>query len=427
MQKLRSRTMPRWAPAAGRGRLQCVRVLAGDDARRGRARTSQPGAPAAAPDEPHRVPQRGARPAGRRGRHQRAARRRFHVRLRHIAAALGVSPLLIESYVTTARKVSRLAVGSPAIPAVTITHKTPEDLTQDYHLRGLPLGTRGRRPRRGVLPRRRGLRDSRAAAADRGGRHPRDRRGASRRADAGRRAGRPVPRRQRGCLPTDGDQRAEPRPDRHEGVHRGRVDARAAAVTAGRHEIVASFVGRPAVLSEEVARPFLRSYVGTSSRRGLPDVDSVLIAGPFDAVRPETRRAGSASSRAVRTAPPTSCRARAPSSPGWAGWPTAALSKRRSSNASSSSTGRGAATAASKRASSWRCALSWPVRSSSSGWRPSRKMSKPAPSIRSRTWISPHGCRSSSGAASRTTSCWRRPSVGVCATRRSWRGRWGAC
>ena len=54
-----------------------------------------------------------------------------------------MSPLLIESTVTTARKVSRLAVGSPAIPAATITHKTPEDLTQDYHLRGLPLGTRG--------------------------------------------------------------------------------------------------------------------------------------------------------------------------------------------------------------------------------------------------------------------------------------------
>ncbi len=61
----------------------------------------------------------------------------------NIADALGVSPLLIESYVTTARKVSRLAVGSPAIPAVTVTHKTPEDLTQDYHLRDLPLGTRG--------------------------------------------------------------------------------------------------------------------------------------------------------------------------------------------------------------------------------------------------------------------------------------------
>ena len=61
----------------------------------------------------------------------------------NIADALGVSPLLIESYVTTARKVSRLAVGSPAIPAATITRKTPEDLTQDYHLRDLPLGTRG--------------------------------------------------------------------------------------------------------------------------------------------------------------------------------------------------------------------------------------------------------------------------------------------
>ena len=61
----------------------------------------------------------------------------------NIADALGTSPLLLESYVTMARKISRLAIGSPAIPAITTTYTTPEDLTQDYHLRDLPLGTRG--------------------------------------------------------------------------------------------------------------------------------------------------------------------------------------------------------------------------------------------------------------------------------------------
>jgi len=61
----------------------------------------------------------------------------------NIADALGTSPLLLESYVTMARKISRTAIGSTAIPAVTLTYQTPEDLTQDYHLRDLPLGTRG--------------------------------------------------------------------------------------------------------------------------------------------------------------------------------------------------------------------------------------------------------------------------------------------
>src|SRR5262245_55235581 len=61
----------------------------------------------------------------------------------NLADALGTSPLLLESYVTMARKISRTAVGSPVVPAVTTTYSTPEDLTQDYHLRDLPLGTRG--------------------------------------------------------------------------------------------------------------------------------------------------------------------------------------------------------------------------------------------------------------------------------------------
>ncbi|MCY4030006.1 MAG: DUF1592 domain-containing protein, partial [Acidobacteria bacterium] len=58
-------------------------------------------------------------------------------------------------------------------------------------------------------------------------------------------------------------------------------------IPAGRHEIVAAFVGKPTVLSEETRKPFLRSYVSSNSRLGLPDVDSVLIAGPFDPRRPD--------------------------------------------------------------------------------------------------------------------------------------------
>ena len=61
----------------------------------------------------------------------------------NIADALSVSPLLLESYVTTARKVARLAIGDPAAPPVTTTHSAPPNLSQRTHLDGLPLGTRG--------------------------------------------------------------------------------------------------------------------------------------------------------------------------------------------------------------------------------------------------------------------------------------------
>ena len=61
----------------------------------------------------------------------------------NIADALSVSPLLLESYVTAARKVARLAIGDPGAPPVTATHRAPPTLRQNAHLDGLPLGTRG--------------------------------------------------------------------------------------------------------------------------------------------------------------------------------------------------------------------------------------------------------------------------------------------
>ena len=61
----------------------------------------------------------------------------------NIADALGVSPLLLERYLTTARRVSRLAVGRSSMQPSEATYLAPLDLTQDGHVPGLPLGTRG--------------------------------------------------------------------------------------------------------------------------------------------------------------------------------------------------------------------------------------------------------------------------------------------
>ena len=61
----------------------------------------------------------------------------------NIAAALGISPALLERYVGAATKVSRLAVGDPATSPTTETWRVPGDLSQTAHLEGLPLGTRG--------------------------------------------------------------------------------------------------------------------------------------------------------------------------------------------------------------------------------------------------------------------------------------------
>jgi cytochrome c551/c552 len=61
----------------------------------------------------------------------------------NIADALGVSPALLERYVSAATKISRVAVGDPAISPSTSTYRVPGDMTQSQHLEGLPLGTRG--------------------------------------------------------------------------------------------------------------------------------------------------------------------------------------------------------------------------------------------------------------------------------------------
>jgi len=54
-----------------------------------------------------------------------------------------LSPTLLESYVSAAEKISRLAVGRPGLSVGGTTVRTKPDITQEGHIDGLPLGTRG--------------------------------------------------------------------------------------------------------------------------------------------------------------------------------------------------------------------------------------------------------------------------------------------
>ena len=60
----------------------------------------------------------------------------------NIAGALSLSPALLEGYTSAAAKISRLAIGDVTEAAQT-TYRVPSDTTQEYHLEGLPFGTRG--------------------------------------------------------------------------------------------------------------------------------------------------------------------------------------------------------------------------------------------------------------------------------------------
>jgi len=60
----------------------------------------------------------------------------------NMAAALGLSPALLEAYLSAAGKISRLAIGDVKTPTQTL-YRVREDVTQNYHVEGLPFGTRG--------------------------------------------------------------------------------------------------------------------------------------------------------------------------------------------------------------------------------------------------------------------------------------------
>jgi cytochrome c5 len=60
----------------------------------------------------------------------------------NIAGALTMSPALMEAYLSAAGKISRLAIGSVTAPTQAV-YVAPEDVSQDYHIEGLPFGTRG--------------------------------------------------------------------------------------------------------------------------------------------------------------------------------------------------------------------------------------------------------------------------------------------
>jgi len=60
-----------------------------------------------------------------------------------IADVLRTSPSLLERYMAASWSLSRIAVGDPNLGADTATYRAKPDLSQNGHMEGLPLGTRG--------------------------------------------------------------------------------------------------------------------------------------------------------------------------------------------------------------------------------------------------------------------------------------------
>jgi hypothetical protein len=61
----------------------------------------------------------------------------------NIADVLRTSPLLLERYLAVGLRVADMAIGSTNAAVGSSSYRVPFDTTQNYHLEGLPLGTRG--------------------------------------------------------------------------------------------------------------------------------------------------------------------------------------------------------------------------------------------------------------------------------------------
>ena len=194
----------------------------------------------------------------------------------NIADVLGVSPSLQERYLSAADTVSALAVGDVHQTPVTDTYNVRQDLSQNQHVEGLPLGTTG-----GTLIRRTfpvdadydiKIRFFRTNFGNlRGLEHPHPVELAV--------DGRPV---RTATVGGDADlQAAFDKPTDTADA----IDARFAIrlpLVAGPHTITAAFVENVPLVDSTRLQPFLRSSYDTLDWTGHPHLDRVTITGPFN-------------------------------------------------------------------------------------------------------------------------------------------------
>src|SRR5215467_391118 len=193
----------------------------------------------------------------------------------NIADVLGVSPSLQERYLSAAETVSALAVGDTHQPAVTDTYTVRQDLSQNQHVEGLPLGTMG-----GTLIRRWfpldadyevKLRFFRTNFGNlRGLEHPHP----VELAVDGKRV-------RFAIIGGEEDLKAAfETPTQTADAIDARFDVRL-PLTAGPHTIAVAFVENAPLVDTNRLQPFLRSSYDTLDWTGRPHLDRVTITGPL--------------------------------------------------------------------------------------------------------------------------------------------------
>jgi hypothetical protein len=195
----------------------------------------------------------------------------------NVSDVLGVSPSLQERYLSAAAKIAAIAVGDPDITAGSDTFRIRQDLSQDQHIDGLPLGTIGGTSVRYTFP----LDGDYVFQVKLYRTNLNIMRGLEYAHDVefaidGRRAyvatiGGPEDLASLFDKPTDTSDAVDAR-------LRVRVP-----VTAGPHIVSVAFVEDPPVQKPDRLQPFLRSSIDNFDWAGRPHMQTFTITGPFNA------------------------------------------------------------------------------------------------------------------------------------------------
>ncbi len=191
-----------------------------------------------------------------------------------------LSPTLLDRYISAAEKISRAAVGRPSRSPGGDTIRIPADLTQEEHLEGLPIGTRGGAvvpynfPLDGEYEIQVRLTRDRDEHVE-GLSEPHDLELLLDNARVQLFTVKPV---QPGTGPTEEDQPSHDKADQH-------LKARV-AVPAGPHVIAATFLKKPSVLLETARQPYQAHFNSYRHPRVQPAIYAVSIVGPYAAGDP---------------------------------------------------------------------------------------------------------------------------------------------
>jgi mono/diheme cytochrome c family protein len=195
----------------------------------------------------------------------------------NIADVLRVSPSLMERYLSASWNISRLAVGNSSVVPSTATYRVSPSLSQDQHIEGLPLGSRG-----GILVQHNFQVDGEYVFKVRLWRNTFDlMRGMEDRHEIeiamdGVRL----------LSITAGGREEFVKMAENPGAFGAALDQKLTVrvpVKAGPHSVTATTILRSHALRDDLIKPFLRTTIDGLDITGDPSVDRLSIEGPFQA------------------------------------------------------------------------------------------------------------------------------------------------